>query len=120
MIFAYCLTATPKELKNKTLLVYDIWYRDKLKSKDVAKNYPGRIEKVSQAEWKDAIVNRKSDYAIIVPVPCPLFDGSKIYQHYIMDCESGKIMGLVYPFLGGAEHNVDKKMRKMYTKTLLQ
>lgn len=77
-------------LKERTLLIPETFLDTKIKAEEVSTFYHGKSEVVTYSVYKDAILQKKKNYAYVMPVPF-LFGGQvKIYD-YLMDAESGNV-----------------------------
>ncbi|MCP4177184.1 MAG: hypothetical protein GY756_05395 [bacterium] len=86
---------SPK-LKSKTLYLLDSWVNDKLKKEDIEKIYNAPIEVVTQEKWTNAILSKEEGIAYCIVVPVPGI-GQYAYLHYIVDAQTGMVLGIGHP-----------------------
>ncbi|WP_104418795.1 hypothetical protein [Neolewinella xylanilytica] len=85
-----------RRLKAKTLYVLDELIDKKLTQDVFADIYGFQVEVVDFETWSEVVLNRQAGaaYAIVSPVP---MGGRHVYAHYLMDAETGLILGVAYP-----------------------
>lgn len=85
-----------KNLKNKTLYIPVGMIHEKFDISEIAEFYDSDYKVIPRSEWSDVIISHKNDAAYVIIVPVPV-GGKYMYQHHIVDAETGKIYGLLQP-----------------------
>ena len=85
-----------RRLKAKTLYVLDELIDKKMTAEAFSEMYGFKTEVVDFERWSEVVMARESGtaYAIVSPVP---MGGRQVYVHYLMDAETGLILGAAYP-----------------------
>lgn len=82
-------------LKNKPLAIAEGWVSEKYSAEELKDDYIGNAEIVDYEKWRNIILTEAENtaYNIVVPVP---FGGKYVYYHYLMNAETGEILGIAY------------------------
>lgn len=85
-----------KKLKEKTLYIPVGMIHEKFNKNEIEEFYEGDFKVVSRTEWRDVILSHQKGAAYVMIVPVPV-GGKYMYQHHIIDAETGMIYGLLQP-----------------------
>lgn len=115
------------ELKNKTLYIPDFFLSKKMNESKIREIYGSNFELVNYSKWSNAILNKTTNVAYVMIIPVPL-GGQYVYQHHILDAETGKVLAVLQPKAGVSLYGVNlsasntgyinKKNVKQYNKVL--
>jgi hypothetical protein len=85
-----------KDLKDRELLVPDGWVKEGFTEPEIRKLYTGNMKLVDYETWSQSILSKASGKAYAIVVPIPMGD-SFVYQHYLMDAETGTVYAICQP-----------------------
>ncbi|HKJ47974.1 MAG TPA: hypothetical protein VJ973_02735 [Christiangramia sp.] len=85
-----------KNLAQKTLYIPQGMIHEKFDKSEISEFYGSEYKVVPRSEWSNVIVSHEKDAAYVMIVPVPV-GGKYMYQHHIIDAETGMIYGLLQP-----------------------
>ena len=85
-----------KKLEGKTLYIPAGMIHEKFDKSEISEYYDADYKVVPRSEWSDVIISHQNDAAYVMIVPVPV-GGKYMYQHHIIDAETGMIYGLLQP-----------------------
>lgn len=96
-----------EKLKGKTLYIPEEWVSGKLDKGQVGTMYKANYEIVPYEKWRDAILSKKEGTAYVMVAPQPI-GGNFVYNHYLVDAETGTVFAFCQPIgasVGGVNVN---------------